>query len=90
MENKQIYCLIKFHRGTGKISLSLEGEGSELLCKWASKNTPKTKDIVIFKKETGLVEWYYEGSEKGPMVYFEKLGHINDYCPGLWEAVLAD
>ena len=84
------YCLLRFNRKSGKIDTSLEGEGSGMLRLWALQNTTKTKDTVIFEKDTGTVLWYYEGTGDFPKIFDKDLGHINDYCPGMLEAVQSE
>ena len=84
------YCLVRFTRKSGKIDKSLEGEGSGMLRLWALQNTTKTKDTIIFEKDTGRVCWYYEGTGDFPHIDDEDLGHIDDYCPGMLAAVNAE
>ena len=84
------YCLLRFNRKSGKIDTSLEGEGSGMLRLWALQNTTKTKDTVIFEKDTGIVLWYYEGTGDFPKIFDKDLGHIDDYCPGILEAVQSE
>ena len=90
MGELKTYCLVRFARRSGKIDMSLEGIGSGMLRLWALQNTTKTKDTIIFEKETGSVCWYYEGTGDFPKVMDcedEDLGNIEDYCEGLLEAV---
>jgi hypothetical protein len=82
------YCLVRFSRKTGKIDTTLKGISSGMLRLWALQNTTKSKDTIIFEKDTGNVCWYYEGTGHFPEIYEKDLGHINNYCPGLHEAVL--
>lgn len=82
------YCLVRFARKSGKIDTTLEGLGSGMLRLWALQNTTKTKDTIIFEKDTGNVCWYYEGNGGFPKIEDTNLGHINDYCPGMHEAIL--
>ena len=84
------YCLVRFARKSGKIDMTLEGEGSGMLRLWALQNTTKTKDTIIFEKDTGRVCWYYEGTGDFPKIDEKNLGYIDDYCPGLLAAVQAD
>lgn len=81
------YCLVRFTRKSGKIDTTLEGLGSGMLRLWALQNTTKTKDTIIFEKDTGNVCWYYEGTGGFPKIDEENLGHIDDYCSGLLAAV---
>ena len=90
MEELKTYCLVRFARRSGKIDTSLEGIGSGMLRLWALQNTTKTKDTIIFEKETGKVCWYYEGTGDFPKISdyeSEALGNIEDYCEGLLAAV---
>lgn len=82
------YCLIRFARKSGKIDTTLEGLGAGMLRLWALQNTTKTKDTIILEKDTGIVCWYYEGTGDFPKISDSALGHINDYCPGMHEAIL--
>jgi hypothetical protein len=83
------YSLIRFARKSGKIDMTLEGLGSGMLRMWALQNTTKTKDTIIFEKDTGIVCWYYEGTTSGfPKIDEDDLGHIDDYCPGMHKAIL--
>ena len=74
-----------FYRNTGKITRSLDSDEVEPLISYAKETTPKTKDSIVFSKKTGEVILYFTGTtqteEKG------NLGYIDDYCPGLLEAV---
>ena len=90
MEELKTYCLVRFNRRSGKIDISLEGIGSGMLRLWALQNTTKTKDTIIFEKDTGKVTWYYTGTGDFPKIEEENLGYIDDYCPGMLEAVQAD
>ena len=90
MKELKTYCLVRFARRSGKIDATLEGLGSGMLRMWALQNTTKTKDTIIFEKDTGIVCWYYEGTGEFPKIMdYEKenLGNIEDYCQGLLEAV---
>ena len=87
MGELKTYCLLRFARMSGKIDTSMEGLGSGMLRLWALQNTTKTKDTIIFEKDTGKVCWYYTGTGDFPKIEDENLGHINDYCPGMLEAV---
>ena len=81
------HCLVRFNRKTGKIDTTLEAFGTAQLKMWALCNCTKTKDIVIFHKETGNCIMYLEGTADFPKVFEEELGNIESYCPGLLEAV---
>lgn len=84
------YCLVRFARRSGKIDMTLEGLGSGMLRMWALQNTTKTKDTIIFEKDTGKVCWYYTGTGDFPEIEEENLGHIDDYCSGMLAAIQAD
>jgi hypothetical protein len=90
MGELKTYCLVRFARRSGKIDMSLEGLGSGMLRMWALQNTTKTKDTIIFEKDTGIVCWYYEGTGDFPKIDDENLGHIDDYCPGMLAAVQSE
>lgn len=84
------YCLVRFARKSGKIDMTLEGLGSGMLRMWALQNTTKSKDTIIFEKDTGKVCWYYEGTGDFPKIDEEDLGHIDDYCTGMLKAIQAE
>jgi hypothetical protein len=84
------YCLVRFARRSGKIDTTLEGLGSGMLRLWALQNTTKTKDTIIFEKDTGKVCWYYEGTGDFPKIDEDNLGHIDDYCPGFLAAMQSE
>jgi hypothetical protein len=88
MEKLKTYSLVRFARKSGKIDTTMEGIGSGMLRLWALQNTTKTKDTIICEKETGNVCWYFEGTGDFPKVDDKDLGHIDDYCPGLHNALL--
>jgi hypothetical protein len=83
----EMHCLARFSRKTGRIDTTLEAMGSAMLKMWALNNCTKTKDIIIFSKETGNVVMYLEGTEGFPKVFEEELGNIESYCPGLLASV---
>ena len=83
------FVLVRFNRKSGKIDTTLEGIGKGMLQLWGLQNTTKTKDTIVFSKETGEVVAYYEGTGDFPKVSKEDLGHIDDYCEGLLEVVNA-
>lgn len=85
MSELRKYFLVRFSKKTGKIDTSLEGIGKGMLKLWALQNTTKTKDTIVFDKETGEIEAYYEGTGDFPKI--TKGGNIEDYCIGLLEAI---
>jgi hypothetical protein len=90
MGDLKTYCLVRFARRSGKIDMSMEGIGNAMLRLWALQNTTKTKDTIIFEKDTGNICWYFEGTGDFPKVMDsekEDLGNIEDYCEGLLAAV---
>ena len=88
--NNKIYCLVRFTRKSGKIDTTLEETGAKEIRLWAIKNTTKTKDTIIFEKDTGIVTWYYEGTGDFPYIFDKDLGYIDDYCPGLLAVIQRD
>ena len=90
MKNSEEYCLIKFHKKTGKIDTTLEAVGYEQLKKWAIKAIPKTKDSIIFNKSTGEIVFCISGSSDGGKLYtFEHSANIEDFCYGLLATINA-
>ena len=82
-----MHCLVRFNRRTGKIDTTLEAVGNAQLKMWALCNCTKTKDIIIFHKDTGNCVMYLEGTADYPKIFEEELGNIESYCPGLLEAL---
>lgn len=80
------YYLVRFNRKTGTIDTSLECKSSAMMKLWALHNTTKTKDTIIFNKETGEIIVYYEGTEDFPKIY-ENGGNIEEYCEGILKAI---
>ena len=88
MTHTEEYCLVKFHKRTGKIDTTLEAEGYDQLAKWAIKFTPKTKESIIFHKNTGEIVCYITGTATGGELYeLENGTNIEEFCPGLLAAV---
>lgn len=87
-ENKmlEVYYLVRFNRKSGKIDTTLEATGSAMLKMWGLHNTTKSKDTIVFNKETGEIVAYYEGTGDFPKIHKEA-GNIEDYCSGLLEAI---
>ena len=83
----EVYVLVRFNRNSGKIDTTLEGIGKGMLKMWGLHNTTKTKDTIIFNKETGEVITYYEGSSTGVKVTKDFEKHIDSYCKGLLQVV---
>lgn len=81
------FYLVRFNRKSGKIDTTIKALGTGLLKMWALQNTTKTKDTIIFGDD-GIVEAYFEGTGDFPKI--SKGGeHVDTYCKGLLEAVLA-
>ena len=81
-------CSVTFTRRTGKIVKCLEAESEGLLKLWALQNTTKTRDTILFYKDTGEVLFYVEGAESFPQVHTDVAGeNIEDYCVGMLAAV---
>lgn len=85
------YYAIRFYKKSGKVDMCLEHDiGTAMLKTWALTNTKaKSKDTVVFDSE-GNVHGYYEGTGDFPKVYKTEGEHIDQYCPGLLEAVNAE
>lgn len=84
----ETYVCLRFNRKSGKIDKSLEGLGRGMLQLWALQNTnAKSKDTIVFNKETGDVIAYYTGTGGFPKIEMKDrgadLGNIEDYCPGI-------
>ena len=87
MENTlKTYFLVRFNRNSGKIDTSLEGLGKAMLNLWALQNTTKSKDTIVFEKETGEIDCYYTGTGDFPELD-KDAGNIEDYCPGMLLAI---
>ena len=82
----ETFVLVRFTRRTGKIDTTIECLGSARLKMWALHNTTKSKDSIIFNKETGNVVIYVTGTGDFPKVE-KDCGNIEDYCKGLLEEV---
>lgn len=88
MSNVKHYCLIKFHKNTGKIDTTLESLKCDLLKEWAMNSTPKTNDSIIFNKTTGELVYWISGTSNGCKLHIFECGtNIEYYCPGLLAAV---
>ena len=88
MNNIGEYCLIKFHKRTGKIDTTLEAEGYDQLIKWAMKATPQTKESIIFNKATGKIVCYISGTPNGgELITIDYDTNIEELCPGILSAV---
>lgn len=77
------FTLVRFSKKTGKIDTVLDSTGCAKLKMWGLMNVSRTKDILIFHKETGNCIMCIEGTEGFPKVFEEELGNIESYCPGL-------
>ena len=88
MKNTEEYCLVKFHKKTGKIDTTLEAVDCELLKNWAIKATPKTKESIIFHKSTGEIICYISGTPNGEELYYMEYGtNIETFCPGILSVI---
>ena len=85
-DNMEEFVLVRFTRRSGKIDKTLEGIGCGMLKLWALQNTTKSKDCIVFSKDSGKVIMYTEGTDGFPKVSKDNLGHIDRYCPGLLQA----
>lgn len=80
--------LVKFSRKSGKVDMMLEATGFAMLHFWAFNHITKTKDVVIWCKETDEVLFYMEGTQDGR---FKEDGFlpgmmIGDLCQALASA----
>lgn len=83
-------CLVMFSKKTGKISKTLTTEcGYAMLQLYGLQNTTKTKNSLIFTRDTGLLLTGYTGTASGmPEVeFFENNENIEDIAPGLLDTV---
>ncbi|MBE5892223.1 MAG: hypothetical protein E7286_02455 [Lachnospiraceae bacterium] len=88
MNDYEEYCLVRFHKKTGKIDTSLEAMGYEQLKKWAMAATTRTKESIIFNKSTGEIKIHILGSATGNKLYeYESGDNIEAFCPGLLAAL---
>ena len=88
MNETEEYCLVRYHKETGKIDTALESVGYDKLKKWALKNTPVTKDAIIFHKTTGDMKFLIIGTQNGGKLDDFVYGtNIEDICSGLLAAV---
>lgn len=80
-------ALVRYSKKTGKIDMTLTGLGFAMLDLWGLQNTTKTKECLVFTRDTGLLLSHYIGrSNSMPEVEWpENDENINDYCPGLLE-----
>ena len=85
-DNMEEFVLVRFTRRSGKIDKTLEGIGCGMLELWALQNTTKSKDCIIFSKDSGQVIMYTEVTDGFPKVSEDNLGHIDSYCPGILQA----
>lgn len=85
-----IYFAVRFSKKSGKIDTVLNHKiGHAMLDMWALTNTTaKSKDTIVFG-EDGIIKGYYEGTGDFPKID-KTPDHIDKYCPGLLEALLAD
>ena len=81
------FVLVRFSKKTGKIDTLQEGISAAMLKLWALQNTKKTKDTIIFSKETGDVICWVRGTSDFPNVREGSLGNIEDLSGGLLEYV---
>jgi hypothetical protein len=59
-----------------------------MLVSYAYQKVTGAQDAIIFFKKDGKVIKYIEGhKDRGPEMYDEDLGYVDDYCPGLLAAV---
>ena len=80
--DKNTYVLIRFNNKTNNIDYCIEGKNKKFLDSWAFAHTTKTKNSILFEKETGNILFYYKGSLDRPEI-IESTGNIIDYYPKL-------
>lgn len=82
-------ALVRFSKKTGKIDTTLTGLGYAMLNMWGLQNTTKTKETLVFTRDTGLLISHYTGDASGfPKVEWPENGEtITELCPGLLEAL---
>ena len=82
-------ALVRFSKKTGKIDTTLTAIGYGMLNMWGLQETTKTKETIVFTRDTGLIIAHYIGTNNGmPEVEWpENDENINDYCDGLLEAL---
>ena len=84
----QKHILVRYSKKTGKIDTTMEGLGNAMMRLWAMNNTTSSKEVLIFNKETGEVVFHTIGKKNDfPTIEDKDLGHINEYCEGLLEAL---
>lgn len=65
MADMKTYVCARASKKTGKVDKMLEGIGKGLLQLWALQNTTKSKQCVIYEKDSGLVVAKYIGTDSG-------------------------
>lgn len=82
-------ALVRFSKKTGKIDTTLTGTGYGLLNMWGLQETSKSKETIVFTRDTGLIIVHYTGNASGfPDVEWpENDENINDLCEGLLESL---
>jgi hypothetical protein len=83
----EVFTLVRFNRKSGKIDTVLEAYGNAMLRMWALQHTTKTKDTMIFSKASGELVVYIQGTSDFPKLMDKNLGNVEDYCPGLLDAL---
>ena len=80
---------VRFSKKTGKIDTTLTEMGFAVLQLWGLQNTTKTKETIVFTRDTGLIIAHYTGDPSGfPKVDWpENDENITELCPGLLEAL---
>ena len=93
MDSLHPHALIIFTRSTGKIRKCADTKcGFAMLVLYAMEIMTSKQDAIIIDKTNGEVVRYLEGTESGvPNVSkseCDELGHCDDYCPGLYNAII--
>jgi hypothetical protein len=75
-----VHVLFRFSKKTGKIDTTMTGVTSALMKMWALQNTTKSKQTIIFNRETGACILSATGTADGlPEIEKGDLGTCEDY-----------
>lgn len=73
MKELEIHVLIQFNKKSGKVITIMTSLGEAQLKLYALTKTPKTRQTIVFNRNTGECVFNVEGSEEGPCVVKEFL-----------------
>lgn len=74
-----VYVLFRFSKKTGKADTTMTSASSALMKLWAMQNTTKSKQTVIFNRDTGACVFSAIGADGMPEIDREDLGTCEDY-----------